>query len=99
MTGLQSTAPALFALQATAWLCGGALIGTAYFWTLRWNVRLLAIGRAPILSAGLQAGRFLLLAGVLAAIAERGGALPLLLAPAGIVAARAIMTAPLGVPT
>jgi F1F0 ATPase subunit 2 len=96
MTGLQSTAPALFALQAVAWLCGGALIGVAYFQTLRWNVRLLTLGRIPLLAAGLQAGRFLLLAGLFASVAQRWGALPLLSAATGIVTARTIMTARLG---
>jgi len=99
MTGLTATALALFALQTAAWLLGGALIGAAYFWTLCWNVRRLAFGRRVLfLAVGLQAGRFLLLAGSLAAIADRGGVLPLLSAAAGILVARTIMTTPLGVP-
>jgi len=92
-------APTFFALQTAAWLLGGVLIGAVYFWTLRFNVRLFAFGRAPFSALGLQAGRFLLLAGLLAAIADHCGALPLLLAAAGILAARTIMTARQGVPT
>jgi F1F0 ATPase subunit 2 len=99
MTGLSSTAPT-FALQAASWLCGGALLGAAYFWALRWSVELFASGRrAPLLAAGLQAGRFLLLAGLLAVIADRCGALPLLSAAAGILVARTITTTRLRVPT
>lgn len=100
MIGLAATTPALFALQVAAWLLGGALIGAAYFWTLSWNVRRLTFGRRVLLLAVcLQAGRFLLLAGSLAAIADRGGALPLLSAVPGILTARTIMTTRLGVST
>jgi F1F0 ATPase subunit 2 len=99
MTGFHFTAPSLLVFQAAAWLCGGALFGAAYFWTLHLNVRLFAFGRAPLSVLALQGGRFLLLAGLLAAIADRCGALPLLSATAGILAARTIMTARQGVPT
>ena len=99
MIGFCSTAATLFALQTAAWLLGGALIGAAYFGTLRLNVGLLAFGRAPLLAAGLQAVRFLLLAGLLAAVAGRCGSLPLLLAVAGILVARILMTTRLGVLT
>jgi hypothetical protein len=100
MIDLSATAPALFALQIAAWLLGGALIGAAYFWTLRRNIELLAFGRCVLLLAvGLQAGRFLFLAGSLATIADRGGALPLLSAATGILVARTLMTTRLGVPT
>ena len=99
MTGYHLIAPTLFALQAGVWLCAGALIGAAYFLTLRWNVTLLAHGRAPLVAAAAQAGRFVLLAGLLAAIADFCGALPLVAAAAGIVAARTLMTARPGVPT
>ncbi len=75
-------------LHAGVWFSGGALIGTLHFLTLRWNVSMLALGRAPLLAVALQLGRFALLAGVLAAIAVGFGALPLLLAAAGILAAR-----------
>jgi F1F0 ATPase subunit 2 len=88
MTGFQFIAPTL---KAAGWLCGGALIGAAYFWTLRWNIRLLAFGRAPLVALAVQVSRFLLLAGSLAAIADRCGAPPLFLAAAGILAVRATM--------
>ncbi len=99
MTNLQFAAPAFFVLQAAAWLGGGALIGVAYFLTLSWNVGLLTLRRAPLFAAAVQVGRFLLLAAVLAAIAERCGALPLISALAGIQAARALVIMRSGVPT
>jgi F1F0 ATPase subunit 2 len=88
MTSFHLGEQALLALRACAWLGGGALIGGFYFLTLRWNVRMLVLGRAPLLAMALQLGRFALLAGVLAMIASRFGALPLLVATAGIFAAR-----------
>ena len=90
MTSFQLTEHALLAVRAGAWLGGGALIGAFHFLTLRWNVTLLALGRAPLLAMALQLGRFALLAGVLTVIASRFGALPLLLATAGILAARTV---------
>lgn len=88
MTGFYLGEHALLAVRAGAWLAGGALIGTFHFLTLRWNVKMLALGRARPLAIALQLGRLALLAGVLAVIAIRFGALPLLLATAGILAAR-----------
>ena len=88
MTSFHLTKHALLALQASAWLGAGALIGTFHFLTLGWNVRMLTLGRAPLFAMALQLGRFALLGGVLAAIASRFGALPLLLATVGILAAR-----------
>lgn len=78
----------LMVLKAGAWISAGALIGALYFMTLRHNVTLLATARAPLFAMALQFGRFAALAGILAVIASRFGALPLLLATAGIVAAR-----------
>lgn len=88
MTGFPFGAHGVFAVQAAAWLSCGALIGACYFLTLRWNVRLFALGRAPLVALALQFGRFALLAVVLAVIASGFGALPLLLAAAGVLAAR-----------
>jgi N-ATPase, AtpR subunit len=88
MTSFHLTEHAWLALRAGAWLGGGALIGGLYFLTLQWNVRMLALGRAPLLAMALQLGRFAFLAGLLAMIAGRFGALPLLLATAGIFAVR-----------
>ena len=89
MTSFDLTEHALLALRAGAWLGGGALIGAFYFLTLRWNVRMLAFGRAPLLAMALQLG-------AIRAPRRRAcasspvdfGALPLLLATAGILAAR-----------
>jgi F1F0 ATPase subunit 2 len=89
MMGFHLTEHASLVLQAGAWLGTGALIGAFYFLSLHWNVRMLAFGRPLPLVLALQLGRYALVAGVLAAIASRFGALPLLLAAAGILAARA----------
>jgi F1F0 ATPase subunit 2 len=98
MTYLHPGESALLALQAGAWLSSGALIGAFYFGMLRWNVRLLVLGRTPLLAMILQVGRFALLAGVLAATASRFGAFPLLVAAVGIFLARAVAMR-LGAPT
>ena len=88
MTDFPLGANGAFAVHVAAWLSCGALIGACYFLTLRWNVRLFALGRAALVALALQFGRFAVLAVVLAVIAGRFGALPLLLAAAGILAAR-----------
>ena len=88
MTSFQLTEHAWLALQAGTWLGTGALIGASYFLALHWTVSMLALGRTPLLAMALVLGRFVLLAGVLAAIASRFGALPLLLAAAGILVVR-----------
>lgn len=88
MTSFHLLEPTSHLVQAGAWLGGGALIGTLYFLTLNWNVRMLALGRSSLLAMALQLGRFALLAGMLAAIARGFGALPLLLFTAGILGAR-----------
>ncbi len=88
MTGFPLGAHGMIAPQAAAWLSCGAVIGACHFLTLRWNVRLFALGRAPLVALALQLGRFALLAVTLAVIASRFGAFPLLLAATGILAAR-----------
>lgn len=88
MMGFNLIERALLIVQAGAWLGGGVLVGAFYFLTLHWNVRMLALGRPPLLAIALQLGRFAVLIGVLAVIARHFGALPLLLATAGITAAR-----------
>jgi len=88
MTSFHLAEHALLALQACTWLGGGALIGAVHLMTLRWNVSMLAVGRALPLVMVLQLARFVVLAGMLAVTASRFGTLPLLLAAAGIVAAR-----------
>jgi F1F0 ATPase subunit 2 len=75
-------------LTASAWLGAGALIGAFYFLSLRWNVRHFEIGRPILLAFAIQFVRFALMAAVLGVIARQFGALPLLIAAAGILAAR-----------
>jgi F1F0 ATPase subunit 2 len=79
---------ASLALQAGVWLSCGALIGALYFLALHWNARLFAFGRTPLAAMALQLGRLAVLAGALTIIVSRFGALPLLLATAGILVAR-----------
>ena len=88
MTSFHFAAYVLPALQAGAWLAVGALVGVFHFLTLRWTVRMLVTSHAQPFPIATQLGRFALLAGVLAALAGRFGASPLILASAGIIAAR-----------
>ena len=74
-----------------AWLVAGATVGALFFLTLRWNVRMFAAGRSPVLALGLQLARFAAIAGMLAFVALHFGALPLLVATAGILAARTVI--------
>jgi hypothetical protein len=87
MTDLHPTD--FFLLHLCAAFGAGVLIGASYFLTLRRNVRTLALGRAPLLSMGLQLSRFALLTVTLALIARGFGAASLLAVTAGIVGARA----------
>jgi F1F0 ATPase subunit 2 len=96
MTSFHFGAPAFLAVQFAVWLGCGLLIGAGHFLTLRWNVSSLALGRAPPVAAIVQVGRFALLVGVLAAIADCRGALPLVSAVGGILAARTVITMQLG---
>lgn len=87
MTGFHLGTNALLTLEDGVWLISGALLGSCYFLTLRWNVNLLALGR-PLLAMALQLARLALLAAALVAIVRQFGALPLLLVTAGVLAAR-----------
>ncbi len=78
----------LHVLGASAWLAVGALIGAFHFMTLRWNVQMFAVGGSLLLASLGQLVRFALVAGLLAVVASQFGALPLLAATAGIMAAR-----------
>ena len=78
----------LLVLSVGAWLTVGALIGSLYFLTLRWNVRMLTLEQSIPLALATPLVRFALIAGVLAIIASHFGALPLLVATAGILATR-----------
>ena len=78
----------LHSVGAGAWLMVGALIGAFHFLTLRWNVRMLAPGRPLPLVLAIALVRLAIIAGALGVVAGRFGALPLIVATAGIVAAR-----------
>jgi F1F0 ATPase subunit 2 len=78
----------LHVLDAGAWLAVGALIGVFHFMTLRWNVQMFALGGSLLLASLSQLVRFALVACLLAIIASQFGALQLLAATAGILAAR-----------
>lgn len=80
-----------YLLAAGAWLVAGAAIGALYFLTLRWNVAMFTAGRSPVLALAMQIGRFAAIAGGLAVVAIHFGALPLLVATAGILAARMVL--------
>ena len=72
------------------WLCAGGALGAVYFVSLRWNVALFTQGRliAPI---ALQMLRFAVVTAALGSIALGFGAMPLLSAAAGLIAARVVM--------
>ena len=76
------------ALNAGAWLVVGTLLGALYFLTLRWNVQTFMVGKSLPAALFIQLVRFSVLAGGLVIISKQFGALPLLVATAGIVAAR-----------
>ncbi len=87
MTELYLSQARPLALRASLWLGCGALIGASHFLTLQTSVRLFVTGGSPLLAMALQVGRLVLLAGALAVIVGFG-ALPLLLATAGILIGR-----------
>jgi F1F0 ATPase subunit 2 len=78
----------LSVLRSGAWLCVGTLIGALHFLTLRWNVRILAVDQSLALAAVMQLVRLAIMAGGLAIIAIEFGALPLVVASAGVLVAR-----------
>jgi F1F0 ATPase subunit 2 len=78
----------LHVLGAGAWLAIGAAIGALHFLTLRWNARIFSVDRSLVLALATQLIRFALIAGILGVIARHFGAIPLLIATAGILAAR-----------
>jgi F1F0 ATPase subunit 2 len=77
-------------IQVFGWLLAGALLGSLYFLTLRWNVRILASGRV-LLPFGLQLIRFAVVAAALTIVARSFGALPLLAAALGLLLARTMI--------
>jgi hypothetical protein len=88
MTSVHLSQLGWLALLAAAWVGAGLLIGGLHFLTLRWNVRMFVLGRRRLRVVALQLVRAVFLGGLLAMIAIRCGAWPLLLATGGILAAR-----------
>jgi F1F0 ATPase subunit 2 len=78
-------------LGALTFFAVGALIGTVYFLTLRWNVHIFASSGAPLVPMAIQLLRLALLAATLAVIAKSCGALALILAVAGLFVARSVI--------
>lgn len=75
---------------AAAWLAAGLAIGALHFATLHRNAAALAAGGSLAMPLLLHAGRLALTGGLLFAVVQLGGALPLLLATAGILIARTV---------
>jgi F1-F0 ATPase (N-ATPase) AtpR subunit len=75
--------------MAAVWLAAGALIGSCNFLALHWSVGRFAAGGCPALVLVLQLVRFGALAVALGVVARCFGAVPLLVATAGILSARA----------
>jgi F1F0 ATPase subunit 2 len=78
----------LYFLTASAWLGVGTVIGAFHFLSLRWNLRHFEAGQSLLLAFAIQLARLALIAVALGVIASQFGALPLLVATAGILAAR-----------
>jgi F1F0 ATPase subunit 2 len=89
MTAFQLTAHDL--TLTVGWLAAGMVIGAVHFLSLRWNVRMLTAGRSLLPVVAVQLGRFAAMAVVLALITRTFGALPLLAAALGILAARTVI--------
>jgi F1F0 ATPase subunit 2 len=81
----------LYVLSARTWLTIGAAIGALHFLTLRWNARMFYVSRSLVLAFATQLARFALIAGMLGVIARHFGAIPLLIAAAGVLAARTMI--------
>lgn len=78
-------------LSIGAWLAAGVLIGAFHFLTLKWNVQRFMVDQSLLLPLGIQLIRFALVAAVLTAITRSSGAVPLLLATAGILVTRGVI--------
>ncbi len=68
----------------------GLAIGGVYFASMWWSAELFATGGRVPLAIALTAGRFASILAVLALVAIRGGALPLMITALGVVIARAV---------
>jgi hypothetical protein len=77
-----------YVISAGTWLTLGALIGALHFLTLRWNVWMLTADWSLPLASAIQLARFTVTAGLFALVAVHFGAFPLVVATAGVLAAR-----------
>jgi F1F0 ATPase subunit 2 len=77
-------------LESGAWLTAGGLLGAFHFLSLRRSARMLATASAPAAALALHLIRFAVTAGALSVIA-RHGAVPLLAATLGVLAARTVV--------
>jgi hypothetical protein len=75
-------------VMASTWLAVGIMIGTFHFLMLRQTMRLNAANRPLALPLIIHLARFAVIATALAVIARFFGAVPLVVATLGIVAAR-----------
>lgn len=78
----------LLLLVLIGFLAVGLAIGTIYFAAMWWSAQLFAAGEGVAPAVALVAGRFTLMVAVLALVAIRSGALPLLATALGIVISR-----------
>ena len=93
MMKLSLTEPELirYFLDMSAAFAAGVLVGMLHFLTLRWNAALFAAGQSLLPALAMQFVRLAATTGVLAVIAGRFGALPLLVAAAGVVSTRTLV--------
>jgi uncharacterized membrane protein (UPF0136 family) len=80
----------LMILDFISFMALGIATGWVYFNAIWWSASLLAGGNRTGLTVALVMGRFALIAAVLATVAIRGGAMPLLATALGITAARMV---------
>jgi F1F0 ATPase subunit 2 len=79
------------AMTAAIWLIVGTLIGGIHFLTLRWTADAVAHGRSIAAVLAVQLVRLLLVGVAMVIIVQSFGALALVSAAAGILAARSIV--------
>jgi hypothetical protein len=77
--------------STSAWIAFGALIGILHLLMLKWSVSRLVDGQSFVLAFAIQLVRFALIAAALAIVTCYFGALPLLVATAGILAVRTVI--------
>jgi hypothetical protein len=77
-----------YVISAGTWLPLGALIGALHFLTLRWNVWMLTADWSLPFASAIQLARFTVTTSLFAVVAVLFGAFPLVVATAGVLAAR-----------